>query len=563
MEGKENFNQNTFEKIQSIEDFSFEEVEPNTEGAIGVFAKPEEQLEIVKSKIIRELKEKNWWLQDEYKNEGFPKEQFLVKGDKNEYPIYNFNNDLSKEQLGSLNKGISFIENSTQSPLLNGINVLIRKTERINPQSKQPSYGRYDSNPRVITIFPRALENISYREIPEVNGLEATIVHEFSHPIWDKLGELKDDWYKFVDWEPATLEDKTENDMRYTKPTNPERCITTYAQFAEDEDFCESVVGLCAQSSKLDPEKKAFLENNIFNQLEKTPLVKISKKEKVELPKINTQIKFFRKKPISIIKKNIEEIPEKENNLDTLNFNDLVASTISKGHLELNKFYEPKDNSNKIVRVESFDELLDKHDNKIGIPELIETTKKLYKELEEKYGIVTPVDFATSKDNDGKEFVCVITDKIEGQNLEKVEKSDEFVSKAEKLYSSIAKYFLDKSKDGGLYIWDINGESQYIYGKKLGDKEYKIYLIDTDIWLSKNKNDMYLSVYWLARHMSWLESKLGVKFIEARNSINEFINQPLSKDVDESVEKNFEGIKKIMAGEKSEYNPKSAIPRFE
>ncbi len=252
-----------------------------------------------------------------------------------------------------------------------------------------------------------------------------------------------------------------------------------------------------------------------------------------------------------------------EKNQNELNFNDLVASNISETHLELNKFYEFKDNPNKIVRVESFDELLDKHDNKIGIPELIETTKKLYKELEEKYGIVAPVDFATSKNKEGKDVVCSITDKVEGKHLGEINKSEEFLNKTEKLYASIAKYFLDKFKEGDLYVWDINAGSQYIYGKKLGDKEDEIYLIDTDIWLSKNKNDIYLSIYWLARHMSWLENKLGVKFIEARNKINEFMNQPLVEDAGESVKKNVAGTKKIINGEKSDYNPESAIPRFE
>lgn len=246
-----------------------------------------------------------------------------------------------------------------------------------------------------------------------------------------------------------------------------------------------------------------------------------------------------------------------------LDFNDLVASTISKLHIGSNKFYELKDNPNKIIRAVSFDELLYEYDNKITIPELVETAKKLYKELEEKYEIVAPVDFTTSKDKDGKNVVCSITDKIEGQSLEKVEKSEEFINKVEKLYSSVVKYFLDKFKSGGLYVWDINGESQYIYGKKIGDKEEQIYLIDTDIRLSKNKNDMYLSVYWLARHMTSLEHRLGVQFQEARNSINEFINQPLPKDTDESVHKNIDGIKKILAGEKSDYYPESAIPRFE
>lgn len=258
----------------------------------------------------------------------------------------------------------------------------------------------------------------------------------------------------------------------------------------------------------------------------------------------------------------ITKLNRKEN-VNELDFNDLVASTISETHLGLNKFYEFENNPNKIVRVESFDELLDKHDNKIEISELVGITKKLYKELEEKYDIVAPVDFAVAKDKDGKNIVCSITSKIEGQNLGRVEKSEEFINKVKKLYSSVAKYFLDKYKSGELYIWDINEESQYIYGKRVGDKEEKIYLIDTDIWLSKNKNDMYLSVYWLARHMTWLEHNLGVEFTEARKNINEFLGQLLPQNADESVNKNIEGIKQIINGEKSNYNPESAIPRFE
>lgn len=253
----------------------------------------------------------------------------------------------------------------------------------------------------------------------------------------------------------------------------------------------------------------------------------------------------------------------KEKNINELNFDDLVVSSISKPHIGSSKFYEFKDNPNKIIRVESFDELLDKHDNKIAIPELVETTKKLYKELEEKYGIVAPVDFVLAKDQSEKDVVCSITDNIDGKHFEDVEKTEDFVNNTEKLYGSVSKYFLDKFKEGGLYVWDINGSGQYVYGKKPEDKVNKIYLIDTDIWLSKNKNDMYLSVYWLARHMSWLEDKLGVKFTEARNNINEFLNQPIPEGVDDSIEKNIDGIKKIMAGEKSDNNPESAIPRFE
>lgn len=259
----------------------------------------------------------------------------------------------------------------------------------------------------------------------------------------------------------------------------------------------------------------------------------------------------------------MDKPPKIENNKAQSNFSDLVDSNISEHHKGSNKFYELKDNPNKIIRVESFDELKNKHDNKLEIGELVETAKKLYKELEEKYEISSPVDFAVSKDKEGNDIVCSITDRINGKQLENVEKTKEFKIKTEKLYASISKYFLDKFNEGGLYVWDINGESQYIYGKKEGDKEDKIYLIDTDIWLSKSKKDMYLSVYWLARHISWLEHCFGTSFQEARNYITEFISQPIPEEVDEQVKKNLNGIKDILDNKKSEYDPESAIPRFE
>ena len=53
----------------------------------------------------------------------------------------------------------------------------------------------------------------------------------------------------------------------------------------------------------------------------------------------------------------MEKISKIETNQNELNFNDLVVSNVSKSHFGSNKFYEPKDNKNKIVRVESFNEL--------------------------------------------------------------------------------------------------------------------------------------------------------------------------------------------------------------
>lgn len=53
----------------------------------------------------------------------------------------------------------------------------------------------------------------------------------------------------------------------------------------------------------------------------------------------------------------MDKAPKIENNYNRLNFNDLVKVIFSEHHKGSNKFYELKDNPNKIIRVESFNEL--------------------------------------------------------------------------------------------------------------------------------------------------------------------------------------------------------------
>lgn len=259
----------------------------------------------------------------------------------------------------------------------------------------------------------------------------------------------------------------------------------------------------------------------------------------------------------------MEEEPKKENNQLPFNVKDLVDSHISEMHMEYHKFFELKNEPNKIIRVESSDELKTKHNNKLEIAELVEIASRLYKELEEKYGIFVPTDFFVGKDKEGKDVVFSVVDKISGKHLGEVEKSKEAAAQVESLYTSVAKYFLDKYKDGGLYLWDICGESQYIYGRKSNGNEDKIYLIDTDIWLNNSRTGMYLVVYWLTRHMSGAERDFNTQFNEARNYIKQFIDQPLPKNISETDMKNVDGIKSFLNNVKSDYNPKSAIPTFE
>jgi hypothetical protein len=259
----------------------------------------------------------------------------------------------------------------------------------------------------------------------------------------------------------------------------------------------------------------------------------------------------------------MDKEPKTENLEAPFSAIDLIDSNISEAHKKYHKFFELKNEQNKIIRVENLDELKHKHKDKFELVELVEIAKELFTELQEKYEINVPADFFIGKDKEEKEVVYSVVDKIEGKHLGEVEKSEEVSKKIEKLYTSVAKYFLDKSKEGGLYLWDICGQSQYVYGKKSGDNEDKIYLIDTDIWLNNSRTGMYLVVYWLTRHMSAQEKNSDTKFNDARNYIKQFIEQPLPENISETDMKNIDGIKDFLNGEKSHYNPKLAIPNFE
>ncbi len=246
--------------------------------------------------------------------------------------------------------------------------------------------------------------------------------------------------------------------------------------------------------------------------------------------------------------------------------NDLVESNISQAHLGLGKLYEAESRPNKIIRVENVDDLLARYNNKIDTVELVRIADKLFKELESEYGILVPAEFFIGKDGHGNEVVYSIVDKIKGEHLKKSEYSSELVSKSEKLYASIAKYFLDKFKKKEIYLCDINSQDQYIFGRKSGEQAQEIYLIDTDICMNNSLVGMYLVVEWLTRHMIGIEKKFEVKFKEAREYIAQFLLQPLPGEMDDSekiaVNKNIVGIKKFLNNEKLGDGPEPALPTF-
>jgi len=224
------------------------------------------------------------------------------------------------------------------------------------------------------------------------------------------------------------------------------------------------------------------------------------------------------------------ENPEKE-----INFSDhLVESDISLIHKGGGKLFEIRDNPDKIVRMESFDDLEGRYKGQVDPIVIGELGQKLYGELKDRYEIDAPVEFVAGKDSEDKDVIYGIVDRVIGTDLDKIEVTPELTEEVEKLYERIAQYYLDKfPQEEGLYLADINNASQYVYGKKKGDESPHIYLVDTDLYIRDGKVALCNVVLWLYRHMSSVEKKYGKKFTRAREIIEQILDTPLPKNITE------------------------------
>ena len=209
----------------------------------------------------------------------------------------------------------------------------------------------------------------------------------------------------------------------------------------------------------------------------------------------------------------------------------LVESEISPVHKGSGKLFEIKNNPDKIVRKESFDDLEKRYKGGVDPITVAELGQELYGELKDKYGIDAPVEFVADKDPEDEDVIYGIVDKIDGIDLDKIEVTKELTEKVEKLYENVARYYLNKLSEEGPYLADINNASQYVYGKKKGDESPNIYLVDTDLYIRDGRVAIRNVVLWLYRHMVSVEKKYGKRFIAAREIIKETLSVPLSQSM--------------------------------
>lgn len=236
----------------------------------------------------------------------------------------------------------------------------------------------------------------------------------------------------------------------------------------------------------------------------------------------------------------MNEIPFKDN---------IVRSNIAKNHCRKRNFFEFEHNSDQIIRTESFNDLKKRYGEEANPIITVELGNRLYKELEDVYGIIVPVKYVVSKDREGQEVVYGVTDKIEGESLDRVKITPELVKKMKELCEKIALYYLSKTSDGGRYLADIANASQYVYGTKRGnDGELDIYLIDTDLYMREGIVALYNIVLWFSRHMISMERRCRERFDGARSIIEKILNKPFPENLPQEKLSNISAIIRKIRG---------------
>ncbi len=174
-----------------------------------------------------------------------------------------------------------------------------------------------------------------------------------------------------------------------------------------------------------------------------------------------------------------------------------------------------KDNPEKIIRLSKSNAKRGETEQEYHV-----AGKKLFYELRDKYGIAVPDIELVAHLINGEKAMVTVTDMIDGKNLDEVtfgENNRVAAEQYENFFDGMTKCCIDKFFEEGLYIADLKNE-QFVYGKRKGDKEDKIYYVDVDPILDKYdpSDDFGRSYHCFIDHIETLISMI----VKAEEKIN-------------------------------------------
>lgn len=162
--------------------------------------------------------------------------------------------------------------------------------------------------------------------------------------------------------------------------------------------------------------------------------------------------------------------------------------------------------------------------------------RRILQSLPGKYGIAVPDFEIVIGPRAGQEVTYyTLVDKVYGYEMEYHDIKPKDIKHVRKLvdvlYSSIALYFWDVYREGGWYLDDvIRDNSQFVYGKRKGEKEKRIYLVDIeprleylDVSKPESHERLFINAFnWLYELMKTMEYRVGSKLELTRATLLNF-----------------------------------------
>lgn len=154
----------------------------------------------------------------------------------------------------------------------------------------------------------------------------------------------------------------------------------------------------------------------------------------------------------------------------------LVSAGLGKGWLNT-----PEDAPYHIVRDED-------NVNPETSTKALHEVSQLLTELDEKYGIKNPGYYpVVAGENIESSKAYVVVPRVDGVSLAEAASTGkpEVLQQIDELYSSLAKYLVDKADNDESYMTDVLSDDQYMFGHVDGETQNRIYLVDVGVLIGK------------------------------------------------------------------------------
>ena len=295
------------QEYQKVMGFAVQEVaenDPDYDDALEVMVADNDPEEKVAEQAKRLIVDQKWWLQYRYFEKGNPKEQYEIALQNNAVSIYNFGEPLTPEQQDEFRQTISLLSQIQSGKLIEKTKYIVIDNLRWkNPNTGEELNGFSNTETSDYIMLTPAGTQLSPHRIKETSNLKGTLIHELCHTL-GRDNVLVSAWRKKFGWQFCPPRDLPGGHRSIEINSQPEKCITDYAQISAKEDISESMVAALAAPETLDPERLAFIKDNILGGENPTAETSITKKQVPELPKLKTPVKY---KKIALEVTNLEQ----------------------------------------------------------------------------------------------------------------------------------------------------------------------------------------------------------------------------------------------------------------